>query len=79
MHGKDPGHGDGNAHQVKGPDHLAQKGCRDEKEAKPLVGVDELPLGLRADQIIGAEVRSSDDKIVGEVRNIVFGTKDSRD
>jgi hypothetical protein len=57
----------------------AQKGRRDEKEAKPLVGVDELQLGLRADQIIGAEVRSSDDKIVGEVRNIVFGTKDSRD
>jgi hypothetical protein len=25
------------------------------------------------------EVRSSDDKIVGEVRNIVFGTKDRRD
>ena len=29
--------------------------------------------------MIGAEVRSSDDKIVGEVRNIVFGTKDGRD
>ena len=28
---------------------------------------------------MGAEVRSSDDKIVGEVRNIVFGTKDRRD
>src|SRR5688500_9734199 len=36
-------------------------------------------LGERADEIIGAEVRSSDDKIVGEVRNIVFGTKDGRD
>ena len=34
---------------------------------------------MRADQIIGAEVRSADDKIVGEVRNIVFGTKDRRD
>ena len=34
---------------------------------------------MRADEIIGAEVRSSDDKIVGEVRNIVFGTKDRRD
>ena len=34
---------------------------------------------MRADQIIGAEVRSSDNKIVGEVRNIVFGTKDRRD
>lgn len=29
--------------------------------------------------MIGAEVRSSDDKIVGEVRNIVFATKDGRD
>lgn len=57
----------------------AVKGRRDEKDAKPLVGVDELPLGLRTDQIIGAEVRSSDDKIVGEVRNVVFGTKDGRD
>lgn len=57
----------------------AVKGRRDEKDAKPLVPVDELPLGLRADQIIGAEVRSSDDKIIGEVRNVVFGTKDRRD
>lgn len=57
----------------------AKKGRRDEKDAKPLVSVDELPLGLRADQIMGAEVRSSDDKIVGEVRNVVFGTKDRRD
>jgi hypothetical protein len=29
--------------------------------------------------MIGAEVRSSDDKIIGEVRNIIFGTKDGRD
>jgi hypothetical protein len=57
----------------------AKKGRREEKDAKPLVSVDELPLGLRADQITGAEVRSSDDKIVGEVRNVVFGTKDHRD
>ena len=35
--------------------------------------------GLRTDEMIGAEVRSSDDKIVGEVRNIVFGAKDGRD
>jgi hypothetical protein len=39
----------------------------------------ELEPGLRADEIIGSEVRSSDDKIVGEVRNIVFATKDRRD
>jgi hypothetical protein len=57
----------------------ATKGHRSDKGAKPLVDIDELAPGLRADQIIGAEVRSSDDKIVGEVRNIVFGTKDRRD
>ena len=28
---------------------------------------------------MGAEVRSSDDKIIGEVRNVVFGTRDRRD
>ena len=54
-------------------------GHRGEKDAKPLVSIDELAPGLRADEFIGAEVRSSDDKIVGEVRNIVFGTKDRRD
>ena len=57
----------------------AALGRRDAKGAKPLVGIDQLAPGLRADEIIGAEVRSSDDKIVGEVRNIVFGTKDRRD
>jgi hypothetical protein len=56
-----------------------ERGSRDKKDAKPLVKIDELAPGLRADEIIGAEVRSSDDKIVGEVRNIVFGTKDGRD
>jgi hypothetical protein len=55
------------------------QGRRDRKDAKPLINIDELAPGLRADQIIGAEVRSADDKIVGEVRNIVFGTKDRRD
>jgi hypothetical protein len=54
-------------------------GHRQDAGAKPLVSIDELAPGLRADEIIGAEVRSSDDKIVGEVRNIVFGTKDRRD
>jgi hypothetical protein len=57
----------------------AALGRRDEKDAKPLISIGELAPGLRADEIIGAEVRSSDDKIVGEVRNIVFGTKDRRD
>jgi hypothetical protein len=54
-------------------------GRRDEAGAMPLIGVDEMAPGLLADEIIGAEVRSSDDKIVGEVRNVVFGTKDRRD
>jgi sporulation protein YlmC with PRC-barrel domain len=57
----------------------AALGTRDKKGAKPLMMIDELAPGLRTDEMIGAEVRSSDDKIVGEVRNIVFGTKDARD
>src|SRR3954451_11418427 len=57
----------------------AALGRRDEKGAKPLIAIDALAPGLRADEIMGAEVRSSDDKIVGEVRNIVFGTRDRRD
>jgi sporulation protein YlmC with PRC-barrel domain len=56
-----------------------QRGRRDNNDAKPLISIDELTPGLRVDQIMGIEVRSSDDKIVGEVRNIVFGTKDRRD
>jgi hypothetical protein len=57
----------------------AAQGRRDEKGAKPLIAIDELTPGLRADEIMGAEVRSSDDKIIGEVRNIVFGARDRRD
>ena len=57
----------------------AALGRRDAKGARPLVDINQLAPGLRADEIIGAEVRSSDDKIVGEVRNLVFGTKDRRD
>jgi hypothetical protein len=57
----------------------ATLGRRDEKNAKPLISIEELAPGLRADEIIGAEVRGSDDKIIGEVRNIVFGTRDRRD
>src|SRR3954468_12139896 len=57
----------------------AAVGRRDEKNAKPLITIEELAPGLRADEIIGSEVRSSDDKIVGDVRNIVFGTKDRKD
>jgi hypothetical protein len=69
--------------QIASRDPKVQRGAlaghRNEKGAKPLIAIDELAPGLRADEIIGAEVRSSDDKIVGEVRNVVFGTKDRRD
>lgn len=57
----------------------AATGTRNKKDAKPLLRIDELAPALRTDEMIGSEVRSSDDKIVGEVRNIVFGTKDGRD
>jgi PRC-barrel domain protein len=57
----------------------ATAGRRNAKNAKPLIGIYDVAPGLRADEIIGAEVRSSDDKIVGEVRNIVFGTRDRID
>ena len=51
------------------------KGRRSDNNAGALVGIDDLVPGLRADEIIGTEVRSSDDKIVGEVRNVIFATK----
>jgi len=54
-------------------------GRRDDAGAQPLVSINEMAPSLRADEIMGAEVRSSDDKIIGEVRNVVFGTKDRRD
>jgi sporulation protein YlmC with PRC-barrel domain len=54
-------------------------GRRKDKNARPLIGIDAMAPALRADEIIGSEVRTSDDRIVGEVRNIVFGTKDRRD
>jgi PRC-barrel domain protein len=57
----------------------AAVGRRQDKDAKPLISITELAPGLRADEILGAEVRSSDDKIVGEVRNVIFGTKDQQD
>lgn len=55
------------------------KGHRADKGSKPLLDIEELVPALRADEFVGAEVRSSDDKIVGEVRNIVFGAKDRKD
>lgn len=55
------------------------QGYRDAPDARPLININELGPGLRVDEIIGSEVRSSDDKIVGEVRNVVIGTKDRWD
>lgn len=54
-------------------------GNRGEHDALPLIDINELGPGLRVDEIVGAEVRSSDDKIIGEVRNVVIGTKDRWD
>lgn len=54
-------------------------GRREDADAQPLIDIDELGPGLRADEILGAEVRSSDDKIIGEVRNVVIGTRDRED
>lgn len=55
------------------------QGNRNAPDARPLININELGPGLRVDEIVGAEVRSSDDKIVGEVRNVVIGTKDRWD
>lgn len=55
------------------------QGTRDAPDARPLISINELGPGLRVDEIVGSEVRSSDDRIVGEVRNVVIGTKDRWD
>jgi hypothetical protein len=55
------------------------QGNRDAPGARPLISINELGPGLRVDEIVGSEVRSSDDRIVGEVRNVVIGTKDRWD
>jgi hypothetical protein len=52
----------------------AVAGHRSDDGATPLVRVTELSPGLRANEFIGAEVRSADDKIIGEVRNVIFQT-----
>lgn len=54
-------------------------GRRQNADALPLMEIDELGPGLRADELLGSEVRSSDDKIIGEVRNVVIGTKERED
>ena len=54
-------------------------GNRDAPGARPLIDINELGPGLRVDEIVGSEVRSADDKIVGEVRNVIIGTRDRWD
>jgi sporulation protein YlmC with PRC-barrel domain len=54
-------------------------GHRSDKNAQPLLSIENLSPALRTDEIIGAEVRSSNDKIVGEVRSVVLDFKDHRD
>ena len=55
------------------------QGTRGAPDERPLININELGPGLRVDEIIGAEVRSADDQIVGEVRNVVIGTQDRWD
>jgi hypothetical protein len=55
------------------------KGSRGSFGEGPLVPISALDPGLLANEIVGAEVRTSDDRIVGEVRNVIIGTKDQKD
>ncbi len=48
-------------------------GNRGNADAGPLVDFGAMVPPLTADEILGSEVRTADDKIVGEVRNIVIG------
>ena len=57
----------------------AVTGNRNNINAAPLTKIAEMVPLMRADEIMGAEVRTSDDKIVGEVRNIIIGTEGRRD
>lgn len=55
------------------------EGNRGQADEAALISIDDLDPGLLANELIGAEVRTSDDMIVGEVRNVVIGTKDRWD
>jgi hypothetical protein len=54
-------------------------GNRGNIDATPLTKLAEMVPLMRADEILGSEVRTSDDKIVGEVRNVIIGTEGRRD
>lgn len=49
-------------------------GNRGLPNAAPLTQLADMRPPMRADEVMGSEVRTSDDKIVGEVRNIIIGT-----
>jgi hypothetical protein len=54
-------------------------GNRANAGAAPLIRMADMSPPIRADEILGSEVRTSDDKIVGEVRNVILGTEDRSD
>ncbi len=54
-------------------------GNRSNPNAGPLTKMADMVPLMRADEIIGAEVRTSDDQIIGEVRDIVLGSDGKRD
>lgn len=55
------------------------QGSRGTPGEATLIDINDLDPGLLVSEIIGAEVRTSDDKIVGEVRNVIIGTSDRWD
>jgi hypothetical protein len=54
-------------------------GTRGLPNAAPLTHLSDMVPPMRADEVLGSEVRTSDDRIVGEVRNIIIGTEGRRD
>ncbi len=54
-------------------------GNRGMQGAAPLIKIGDMIPPMRADEVMGSEIRTSDDKIVGEVRNIIIGTEGRRD
>ncbi len=57
----------------------AALGNRGMAGAAPLIKIGDMIPPMRADEVMGSEIRTSDDKIVGEVRNIIIGTEGRRD
>jgi hypothetical protein len=55
------------------------QGTRGAPNEGALVSLADLDPGLLASEIVGAEVRTSHDMIVGEVRNVIIGTRDRWD